>query len=370
MTDRGAIRFGVAGMTSDHVWEMGDGLAALTGVELVAGADPHPELTERAAGRWGLGATYADHRAMFAAERLDAVLVCCDNAAKADVVEAAAERRVHVYQDKPMAATLAQADRIARAAAASGITLMVAYHTAFRETYAETKELLRSGAIGTPYLARGVIGHSGPVEYGCSPFFQGWLFDAGRNGGGAFVDEACYRLDEFVDFLGPIAEVSGFVAQSGHRPYLPPGVEDNAVAILRFASGALGVLDAKWGEVGEAPVDASYHGSHGTLLSGPGGVELWSTADPTMPAGWTEEEVSPGSAGGASPTLRRWRRPPSPHRDLCSGGAEQRFFVDLLRGGRPAEGAVGPATARAAQEAIEAFYRSAREGRAVRLPLG
>jgi predicted dehydrogenase len=117
MTDQGAIRFGVAGMTSDHVWEMGDGLAALAGVELVAGADPHPELTERAAGRWGLGATYADHRAMVAAERLDAVLVCCDNAAKADVVEAAAERRVHVYQDKPMAATLAQADRIARAAA-------------------------------------------------------------------------------------------------------------------------------------------------------------------------------------------------------------------------------------------------------------
>ena len=369
MTDGRALRFGVAGMTSDHVWEMGDGLAAVPGVALVAAADPHPALRERAARRWGLPATYPDHRALLAGERLDAVLVCCDNAAKAEVVEAAAERGVHVYQDKPMAATLAQADRIARAVDTSGITLMVAYHMAFADTYAETGALIRGGAIGTPYLVRGVIGHNGPVEYGCSPFFQEWLFDERRNGGGAFVDEACYRLAEFIDLLGPIVEVSGFAAQIGHHPELPPAVEDNAVAILRFGSGALGVLDAKWGEVGEAPLDTSYHGTHGTLAVGHGGVDLWSTRDPTVPTGWTELDVPPPAGGRASPNRRRWHRPPPPSRDLCSGGAEQRYFVDLLRAGRPATGAVGPAVARAAQEAIEAFYRSARDGTAVRLPL-
>ena len=42
------IRFGVVGMSSDHVWTMGDGLAALPEVELVTGAEPYPELRERA----------------------------------------------------------------------------------------------------------------------------------------------------------------------------------------------------------------------------------------------------------------------------------------------------------------------------------
>ncbi|MER3405399.1 MAG: hypothetical protein C4289_09800 [Chloroflexota bacterium] len=88
-------------------------------------------------------------------EELDAILVCCDNAAKADIAEAAARRGVHVYQDKPMAATLAQADRILRAVESSGITLMVAYHSAFNPVYDQVKQLLGAGAIGKVYLARG-----------------------------------------------------------------------------------------------------------------------------------------------------------------------------------------------------------------------
>jgi predicted dehydrogenase len=62
-----------------------------------------------------------------------------------------------------------------------------------------------------------------------------------------FVDEACYLVDGFVDILGAVTEVSAFTAQMGHRGYLPPDVEDNAVAILRFANGTLGVIDSKWG---------------------------------------------------------------------------------------------------------------------------
>src|SRR5687768_650277 len=125
------LRFGIAGMTSDHVWSMGDGLAALPEVTLVAGAEPYPELREKAIQQWGLARTYEDVHTMLDTEELDAILVCSDNASKAEIAEAAAKRNVHVYQDKPMAATLAQADRILRAAQESGITLMVAYHSAF-----------------------------------------------------------------------------------------------------------------------------------------------------------------------------------------------------------------------------------------------
>lgn len=370
MTETRKLRFGIAGMTSDHVWAMGDGLAALPEVTLVAGAEPYPELRERATQRWGLQHTYEDYQEMLDREELDAILVCCDNAAKADIAEAAARRGVHVYQDKPMAATLAQADRILRAVESSGITLMVAYHSAFNPVYDQVKQLLGAGAIGKVYLARGVTGHAGPVEIGCSKYFCEWLFDKQRNGGGTFVDEACYLVDAFLDYLGPITEVSAFTAQMGHRDYLPPDVEDNSVAILRFASGALGVIDAKWGQIGPAPLRTSYHGVQGTITNGPGGTELYSTANPAVPAGWEVIEI-PARAGSfrAPPNLRGWRAPGGRIAGAGSGGLEQRYFVDCLLQGRPIEGAASPRVARDAQEVIEAVYLSAERGCAVKLPL-
>lgn len=370
MPEHRTLRFGIVGMTSDHVWAMGDGLAAQPEVTLVAGAEAYPELRQQATARWGLQRTYADYGTLLEREELDAILVCTDNAAKAGVAEAAAQRGIHVYQDKPIAANLAQADRIVRATQSSGITLMVAYHSAFNPLYQQSKQLLSEGALGQVYLARGVTGHGGPREFGCSPYFCEWLFDRERNGGGAFVDEACYLLDGFVDHLGAIIEVSAFTTQMGHRDYLPPGVEDNSVAILRFASGALGVIDAKWGQVGPAPIRTSYHGTHGTLISGANGTELYSTVAGITPARWEPIDLGDHPAHGRQPAnLRGWRAPRGPAAGSGSAGNEQRYFIDCLLGGTPIEGAASPATARAVQEVIEAVYRSAETGQAVRLPL-
>jgi predicted dehydrogenase len=371
MAETKKLRFGIAGMTSDHVWGMGDGLAALPEVEMVAGAEPYKELRDQATQKWGLQRTYEDFEAMLDREELDAILVCGSNASKADIAEAAARRKIHVYQDKPMAATLAQADRILRAAESSGITLMVAYHSAFNPTYDEVKRLLGAGAIGKLYLARGVTGHAGPAEIGCSQYFCEWLFNRDTNGGGTFIDEACYLIDGFVDYFGGVTEVSAFTAQMGHRDYLPGNVEDNAVAILRFANGALGVIDSKWGQIGPAPVRTSYHGVQGTLTNGPGGTELYSTTDPTLPEGWQPIEMGQRQGNYRPiPNLKGWRAPSSRGGGGAGrGGLEQRVFVEAALKGRPIEGAASPRTARAAQEVIEAVYRSAERGSAVKLPL-
>lgn len=370
MTEKRKLRFGIAGMTSDHVWGMGDGLASLPEVELVSAAEGYSELREQGAKRWGFERTYADVETMLGREELDAIMVCGDSASKAPIAEAAARRGVHVYQDKPIAATLEQADRILKAVETSGITLMVAYHTAFGGNYAELRNLVQ-GAIGKVFLARGVQGHGGPKEFGCSEYFCEWLFDRSKNGGGCFIDEACYILDTFLDYVGPVAEVSAFTTQMGHRTYLPPDVEDNSVAILRFVNGALGVIDTKWGQVGPAPVRFSYHGDRGTLAMGLQGTELYSTANPSMPEGWSpfEVKVRPGPGGGSAPSeLKAWRAGEVPFGGY-RGGAEQRYFVDHVLSERPIEGPVSPRFARQVQEVIEAIYRSAETGQSVRLPL-
>ncbi|MCJ7751290.1 MAG: Gfo/Idh/MocA family oxidoreductase [Armatimonadetes bacterium] len=342
------LRFGIVGMTSDHIWALGGRLAALPAVEFVAGADPHEELRERAVKRFNLKAVYADDREMYEKEQLDAILVCSDNAAKAEIVEHAAARGVHVSQDKPIAATLVQADRIVAAAGKSGIKVMVAYHNYFNATYGRVKELLNEGRIGSVYLARAIIGHAGPREVGCDPYFCEWLFQREKNGGGTFVDEACYGVSAFLDYLGPVTEVVAFTAQIGSRDYLPPDVEDNSVALLRFNSGALGVIDSKWGQIGPMPFGSSYHGTDGTITVGRRGLSMYSRrALPEDLLGWLNIPVEPEPRPGI--------------------GSEAEYFVNCLLEDRPIEGAVSARAARDTQEVIEAVYRSAATGQAVKL---
>jgi predicted dehydrogenase len=344
------IKVGIVGMTSDHVWGMAANLGALPAVELVTGADPHQELREQVQERYDLRTVYSDYGEMFEKEEIDAILACGDNAGKADIVEAAAEHGVHVYQDKPMAATLAQADRIVAAAETSGIKVMVAYHNYFRASHTEVKEWLDEGQIGDVYLARGSVGHAGPKEIGCSEYFCGWLFDKEKNGGGTFIDEGCYEVSTLLDYFGPVEEVSAFMNQMGWRDYLPPDVEDNAVVTLRFKSGVLAVIDSKWGQIGPLPYRSSYHGTEGTILTSRGGLSLYSrTAMPADLQGWVEVPVARGARA-----------------DI---GTEPEYFVHCLLEDRPVEGPVSPRGARATQEVIEAAYRSAETGQVIRLPL-
>jgi predicted dehydrogenase len=339
---------GIVGMSSDHVWGMGDALASLPEVELVCAADAYPELCEQAQKRWKLARTYADYHDMLAKEKLDGILGCGDNASKVDVVAAAAQHKVHVYMDKPMAATLAQAERMVELAKAAGIVLMIAYHPYFRNAYTKARELVQT-KIGQVYLARGLVGHSGPREVGCSKYFQEWLHDKQRNGGGSFVDEACYAISAFYDYVGPVTEVCAFMTQMGWRDYLPADVEDNAVAILRFKNGALGILDAKWGQIGPMPFGQSYHGTDGTVLTTWEGVKVYSRA--VLPAdlqGWVE-------LGSGRPEPRNV--------------SEAVYFVDAVLRGKPLLGPISPQGARDVQEIIEAAYRSAATGQVVKLPL-
>ncbi len=343
------LRVGIVGMTYDHVWSMAQSLVALPSVELVAAADPHAELREQARTRFSLPAVYEDYHLMFDQERLEALLVCSDNADKAEIIEAAAERKLHVCVDKPMSATLAQADRICAAAERSGIRVMVAYHFYFGPTYARTAQLLRAGHIGQVYLARGTLGHAGPKEFGCSPYFCEALFDKRKNGGGAFVDEGCYVLSAFLDLMGPVAEVSSFMGAMGWRDYLPPDVEENTVTILRFASGALGMIDVRWGQIGNLPFLQSYHGREGTILTSFEGVRLYSRqALPADLQGWLE----------------------MPSRFEMRGAAEAAHFVNGILENKPFDEPVSLRGARAVQEVVEAAYRSAQTGQAVKLPLG
>ena len=342
------LRLGVCGLTSDHVWSMVGGFFTLgEKVEVVAAAEPyHPELLERAKADWAVQRTYTEYETLLQKEEVDAVVICANNRDKAEIVRIAARCGRHVMTDKPMAATLAQAAQMERDAAEAGIHLMVAYHNAFSPMYAAVKQLIAQGAIGTVYLAKGGIGHAGPREIHCSEAFCEWLFDKRLNGGGCFVDEACYLINLYRNYVGEIARVGAITSQMGWRDYLPPDVEDNSVAILQFESGALGTIDAKWGQIGPYPISSSFHGTEGTIILSRGEFQVFSPKQ--LPAG-----------------LQGWVRVVDSSRTSGRGGAEQRHFVDVVKGRAALMPEVSPAGALRTQAVIEAVYEAAASARIV-----
>ncbi|SDS45022.1 Gfo/Idh/MocA family protein [Jiangella sp. DSM 45060] len=347
MTELSAI---VIGLASDHAWSMADGLLSTGKVAIDAVVDGGEHRRAHAQKLLGPVTEYRSLADVPDDARFDIALVCSDNRAKADVVPWCLARGSHVYMDKPLAATGEGAAAIAAAGGTGRV--MVAFHTVFDGVHDEAKQLIADGALGRVYLARGVAGHGGLREGGVSDDFVDWLVDPDRGGGGTFIDQACYLLDTFMDQLGDtIVEVDGVAVNLGERDYLPAAVEDVSLATLRFAGGALGVIDTKWHQIGPSPLRLSYHGTRGTLIDYGGRWELHTAAGVVPPPAWQRT----GEHGGVVSYART-----TPPKDGYSG--EAGYFVARVLSGEPFHPALTVTAALRVQRVIDAFYASARSG--------
>lgn len=117
-------------------------------IELVAVADIRVDNAERAAREYDAEAHYADYRELLAHERLDFVDICTPEFLHAEQVEAAAAAGVHIICEKPMASTIAEADRMIAAAERAGILLMIAHSRRFTGRYRQIRAAIDRGDIG------------------------------------------------------------------------------------------------------------------------------------------------------------------------------------------------------------------------------
>ena len=340
------LKLAVMGMAHDHLWSMIKQAQALEGVAVVAGADPNPALQARFRERTGIGKVYAEHEEMLDRERPDGALVCSSNAEHRALVEMASARGIHAMVEKPMAATLEQADGMVLAARRAGTVLMVNWPTAWSTTLRAARRLAGEGRIGEVWQVKFRGGHCGPDELGCSPEFQGFLFDKDLNGAGALNDYAGYGATLCVWFLGSPNSVAGMGGRL-LKTHLP--VDDNAVLLLRYPH-ALCVLEMTWTEaVPHRPAhDLIVYGSQGTMVvpmsARDGNVRLYTREDKEG----TEVAPDPAPEGIV-------------HGPAC--------FVNAIRQGRWPEGICNPNLSRQAQEIMEAGLISIRSGAAIALPL-
>jgi predicted dehydrogenase len=185
-------RVGIASLVHDHVWGEIEHWKKLDGAEIVAVGDVHPDLRERAQLKFPSARLYESWQEMLEREELDIVQAASENSVCADIVEAAAARGAHVISEKPMAATLAQAERMVAASEKAGTRLMINWPTAWQPAIQEMERRIVAGDIGQVFYFKQRSAHNGPREIGCDPHFVEWLYDEDRNGAGALMDYCGY----------------------------------------------------------------------------------------------------------------------------------------------------------------------------------
>ena len=219
---------------------------------------------ERAA--WLLDATGADFAADVAdlAGRVDAAYVLTPPRARVEAISALAANKVAIFCEKPLAASVAQAEQIASIVHAAGIPFMMGFMRRWHPPYAQLRSVINSGVIGEPiYFHRTRVGllEQNPGN---------WRTDPAQLCG-VTMESASHDLDLLRWLGGDIATMRGEAVQS--RPELP-GFDESVVATGRFASGAAVALQVSW-RSRIARNDVGVIGTHGAALIT--GDALWSS---------------------------------------------------------------------------------------------
>ncbi|MFC3499633.1 Gfo/Idh/MocA family protein [Micromonospora krabiensis] len=211
------------------------------GIELVGVCDTDPA-------RAGTG--HVDHRDLLDELRPDVVHVCTPHDQHVPIAIDALERGVHVLLEKPVAHTVAEAERLAAAVKDHpAVKVGVCLQNRYNRTARAARMLLASGELGS---VRGgsatVLWHRDREYYRARP----WRGRTARSGGGVLINQAIHTLDLMEWLLGDVVELRGHAGRYGFGPEID--VEDTAHLLLEHAGGARSVLFATVTNVHDAPV--------------------------------------------------------------------------------------------------------------------
>lgn len=165
---------------------------------------------------------------------IEALIVCTPHPIHAEVAVPALERGVHVLVEKPLAASLYDCDRMLAAARHSGAKLGVVSQRRWLPAAQRVKRAIEDGKIGHPILGVAtLLGWRDEAYYQSDPWRGRWETE----GGGVLINQAPHQLDLLLWYMGEVEQVFGWWGNFNH-PYVE--VEDTAVALVKFKSGAFG----------------------------------------------------------------------------------------------------------------------------------
>lgn len=231
----------------------------LPGTRLAAIADPAPGAAQQLADQVGGGpSALTDPGELLADPAIDAVVIVTPARTHAGLIEAAARAGKAVYCEKPMALTLAEADRAIDAARQAGVPLQVGFNRRFDPGFRAAHDKIAAGGIGTPQLLRSLTRDPKLADPARIP---PWTI---------FLETLIHDFDA-LRFLNPGAEPAEVFAWADAliRPdFKDRGLLDTAIVTVRFDNGALATAEASFQAVYGYDVRGEVLGSAGMLTVG------------------------------------------------------------------------------------------------------
>lgn len=307
---------------------------------------------------------YAGIGQMVEKEKLDAVIVCTSHPHHVEPTVEAARAGAHVLVEKPLASTLEDCDVMIRECREHGRLLGTVSQRRWYAPVKRVKDAITDGKIGMPILGMvHMLGWRDRAYYESDQWRGTWRSE----GGGVLVNQAPHQLDILQWYMGPVREVSGFWANLNH-PYIE--VEDTAVAVLQFESGALGNIIVSNSQNPALFGRVWVHGANGATVGvqTDGGAMfiagMTGITEPPVNDRWT--------VPGEEDLLAAWQREDAEFFNSISATdyyhrLQIEDFLDAIaQGGTPA---VTGEDGRKSVEIFTAIYRSQRDRSPVRFPL-
>jgi len=342
-----AMKFGIVGsgmIAGTHA----KAIRAMPGCTLHSVFNHRPEGAAKFADQFGIRA-YHNMDAFLTDSEIDIVTVCTPSGAHLDPALAAIRAGKHVIVEKPLEVTLERVDELIAAAQKQGVTLASVLNRRFNPAMDAFKKAVDQGRFGQITSASCDVKWFRDQAYYDSAAWRGtWALD----GGGVLMNQAIHAIDSLIHLAGPVVAVQGSCACLAHDGI---EVEDTAVAIVEFANGARGTIEAStcaWSKYGH-PARIQLAGTNGSVFLADESFEVWDFDDERPEDGGIRANLMASGTPGLGANI------PS----AIGFEQHQRNFEEILHAIR--EGREPTTSAKAARRAIaviRAIYESADQG--------
>ncbi len=293
------------------------GLANVNGQQVVVNYSQSGARAKALARRWQIPESSTNLGAVIARDDIDLFIIALPNEAHLPVSLALARARRNQVCTKPLGRDRREAKAMWAAARKSGALHGYAETEVFAPAVVKAQESIAQGGIGRVLWVRSRESHSGPHR----PHF----WDATRTGGGALNDLGCHCIEAARYFFGKddlVVEVVAWGATLVHQK--KTRAEDNALLVMRFASGGIAHCELSWTTKGGLDLRNEIHGSEGSIFTDvTRGTPI--SAFVTRSAGYVVEKADLDFG---------WTKPLPEEAFTYGYQAEMRHFVECVRDGR------------------------------------
>lgn len=236
----GVLRWGIIGCGDIARRRVAPALKALADCRIAAVARRDPEHLEGCRQELHAECGFADWRKLVRDDSIDAVYIATPVHRHCEQVLEALDGGKHVLCEKPLGINADECRTMLAASRQSTGRLGVAYYRHFYPVVRRVKEILESGEIGKPIMAKAEACETfrPPVDHP-----RRWIVEKRRAGGGCLMDFGCHRIEVMLDLLGEAVAAGGV----GGNVYGDHDVEDTATVAIQFENGANGVVSVTRG---------------------------------------------------------------------------------------------------------------------------